>query len=596
MATLGDGELTEEVRSAAAMGELGVSGIRRAGGYVFEEFLPQLRGSKAVQVYREMSDNDPTIGAMLFAFDRLLRQVEWRVEPGDSSEEQRQAAEFLEQCMNDMDHTWDEFISEALTCLVYGWAWHEIVYKRRVGPWEDDSSRRSKHTDGMIGWKRLPLRAQETWHRWVFDDRGNAAAMVQLAPPKFEQIIIPRSKSLLFRPIAVKNNPEGRSILRNAYRPWFFKKRLEEFEVLGVERDLVGMPMAKVPSEYLSAAKGTVEAALFEKVKGLVSGMRRNEFEGMVFPQEYDRASGNPLFEFSLLGGGGARQFNTAEIIGRYDERILMTVLADFILVGHQGTGSYSMHTDKTGLFRASVNTISQAIADVLNMHAVPGLFKMNNLRLDTLPKFVPNNVDPPDLGQLATFLSAMGSAGMQVFPDPELEKFVRSAAQLPKLDETEMRTREVESRYASITRVAQAKLDGLQVGQQASAAAMALTPQTQGINGAPPLPGQPAAAPGQPASGQPGIPAPPPQGPGGGQPELPPGPTPAPAPFGKSVSTVQVDVPPPPVLPGHIRRVKRVTRGVMDAMASSSSPGAGTAGRVGQKVLPPNEKGTGRG
>jgi hypothetical protein len=55
--------------------ELGSTGLKRSAGYISEEFLPALRGRKAVQVYREMADNDPVVGALLFAVDRLLRQI-----------------------------------------------------------------------------------------------------------------------------------------------------------------------------------------------------------------------------------------------------------------------------------------------------------------------------------------------------------------------------------------------------------------------------------------------------------------------------------------------------------------------------------------
>ena len=135
-------------KNVSPMIELGATGLRRTSGYVDEEFLPQLRGRKAVQIFREMSDNDPIVGALLFAVDRLLRQVEWRVEPASSKPDDKQAAEFVEQCMEDMSHTWDELITEVLTMLPFGWSWHEIVYKKRMGPWESNPQKRSKFTDG----------------------------------------------------------------------------------------------------------------------------------------------------------------------------------------------------------------------------------------------------------------------------------------------------------------------------------------------------------------------------------------------------------------------------------------------------------------
>lgn len=458
--------------------ELGGTGLKRSAGYINEEFLPALRGRKAVQVFREMSENDPIVGALLFAVDRLLRQIDWKVEPASHKKEDREAAEFIEECMDDMSHTWDEFISEVLTMLPYGWSWHEIVYKKRVGPRESDGKRRSRFTDGKIGWRKIPIRSQETLQRWVFDDAGGIKGMIQMPPPKFEQIYIPVDRSLLFRVSTVKNNPEGRSFLRNAYRPWFYKKRVEEIEVIGVERDLAGMPVAKVPHDYLSAKKGTKQYEMVQAFKRMVKSVRRDEQEGIILPVQYDQDTKQPMFDFSLLNSGGGRSFNTSEIIQRYEQRILMTVLADFIMVGHQGTGSYALHTDKTGLFRASINSISQAIADVLNRYAIPRLFAINGWQVEELPRFVPGDVDPPDLTQLASFMAQMANTGVQWFPDAELEKFIRKSARLPELDESTEDIRETQKKQADIMAVAQQKMQMIQLKQQAEQGALQMRQQ----------------------------------------------------------------------------------------------------------------------
>ena len=44
--------------------------------------------------------------------------------------------------------------------------------------------------------------------------------------------------------------------------------------------------------------------------------------------------------------------------------------------------------------------------------------------------------MDPPNLAELAPFISTMSGLGMQWFPDPELEKFLREIAHLPELPE----------------------------------------------------------------------------------------------------------------------------------------------------------------
>jgi hypothetical protein len=458
--------------------ELGQTGLRRTGGYIDEEFLPQLRGRKAVQIFREMETNDPIVGALLFAIDRLLRQVEWRVEAAGDAPEDKEAAEFVEQCMEDMSHTWDDLISEILTMLPYGWAMNEICYKRRVGPWEEDPLKKSQYTDGKIGWRKMPLRAQETLLRWVFDDNGSLKGMIQMAPPSYRPVPLPIEKCLLFRPNSVKNNPEGRSILRNAYRPWYMKKRLEEIEAIGAERDLAGMPVGRVPADYLNAQPGTDKAKMVEAYKRMVRSVRRDEQEGIVLPTLYDQETKQPLFDFELLSSGGTRAFDTSAIIQRYEQRMLMTVLADFILVGHESVGSYAMHTDKSGLFRTAINSIARAIADVFNRNAIPRLFKINAWTPEKLPKIVPNDVDPPDLTQLGQFMGQMAQAGVVWFPDAELEKFVRDAARLPQLSEEAEAALELESRQADVMRVAQQRMEMLGMQMEAQQGALGLQQQ----------------------------------------------------------------------------------------------------------------------
>jgi hypothetical protein len=70
--------------------ELGDTGLKTSGGLIQEEFIPALKGSKAIKVYREMRDNDATVGAIMFAIEMLMRQVEWKVvltedQPGEKS-------------------------------------------------------------------------------------------------------------------------------------------------------------------------------------------------------------------------------------------------------------------------------------------------------------------------------------------------------------------------------------------------------------------------------------------------------------------------------------------------------------------------------
>jgi hypothetical protein len=413
--------------------EIGRTGLERIGGEVYEEFLIELQGLRGVRIYEEMSKNDPVISAILHAIEMLIRQIDWRVEPGGMAQADQEATEFLESCLNDMDYTWEDTIAEILSMLTFGWSFHEIVYKRRMGD-SRNPEHNSRFDDGRIGWRRLPIRAQSTLFNWEFGDNGQIEAMIQQAAPDYHLRTIPADKALLFRTTSQRNNPEGRSVLRGAYRPWFFKKHIETIEGIGIERDLAGLPVAWVPPELLASNAPAEDRAILEAIKRIVTNVRRDEQEGIIFPLVYDE-NGHKLYDFSLMSTGGTRQFNTDQIIARYDQRIAMTVLADFILLGHEKVGSFSLASSKTHLFSVALGAWVNSIVAVFNRVAIPKLFKLNDFRIDKLPKLATGDVEVPDLRELGEYISRLSGAGMELFPDDDLENHLRQMASLPKKD-----------------------------------------------------------------------------------------------------------------------------------------------------------------
>lgn len=429
------GSASPNINESVGMSEFGMSGLNRQAGYVMEEFLYDLQGRKGMKTYREMADNDAIIGAILFAVDQIIRSTKWDVEPYSAKRKDVQDAQFVQECMDDMSNTWLEFVSEIMSMLVYGFSVHEIVYKRRGGLENQDAKQRSKFNDGKIGWRKMPMRAQDTIDHWIFDQQGGIKGFMQLAPPTYKQVVIPMEKCLLFRTQTHKNNPEGRSILRNGYRSWYFKKRIEEIEGVGIERDLAGIPIAYVDPAIMSAGATADQQAMLEAIKKLIVNVRRDTQEGIIFPRVYD-TSGKPLYEFGLLNSGGSRQFDTTAIVTRYEQRIAMTVLADFILLGHGGTGSYSLAGNKTRLFAVALESYLDNITNVFNDYAIPKLFEINGMDTSRLPKLRHSDLETPSLQELAQYVSTLAGSGMQIFPDQKLEEYLRQIATLPKQDQ----------------------------------------------------------------------------------------------------------------------------------------------------------------
>lgn len=415
----------KDLQDISGFSELGRTGLNTWGGTINEEFLRELQGKRGIKVYREMTDNDPIVGAILFAIEMLFRQATWRVEAANDSNSATLAKDFLESCLYDMSSTWDETLSEILTFLPFGWSYHEIVYKYRKGD-TGDGSTKSKFNDNLIGWRKLPIRAQSTLFEWGFDESGGIQGMRQQAPPNYDVIDIPIEKAILFRTKANKGNPEGRSVLRNAYRPWYFKKKFEEIEGIGVERDLAGLPMVTPPSSIPVWDKSNpIAMQMRAEAETLVRNIRRDRMEGIVKPSGW---------EIELLSSAGKRQMDVDKIINRYDQRIAMTVLADFILLGHQKVGSFALSSSKTNLFSTAIGAWLDSICEVFNRYAIPRLFALNpRFSKDDIPKLTHGDVESPDLDELGKFIKDMTGCGV-LTPDIDLENYVREAANLPEL------------------------------------------------------------------------------------------------------------------------------------------------------------------
>ena len=409
-------------------------GSAGSGSMFFEEFLHELRGIKGVHAYTEMADNDATVGAIIYAIEMLMRNCEFHVEPGGKSQKDKEAAEFVESCMNDMERTWADTFSEILSFMTYGWSYHEIVYKRRVGK-SNSPITNSKYTDGLIGWRKLPIRSQDTLYGWEYkdDDSDDLVGMIQEPPPTYRHITIPIEKALHFRTRSRKDNPEGRSILRTAYRAYYFKKRLEEIEGYGLERDLAGFPVLYAPADMDVWDQDPEMQQTLARAEAIVSSIRRDAREGLVLP------GGENGWKLELLASGSRRQFDTNAIIDRYDKRIATSVLADFIMLGQQAVGSFALADNKTKIFALAIGTYLDVICEVFNNQGIPRLININGDHFKGItdyPKMVHGDIEERDLTQFAAFLKEMVGIGA-IVPDEALEEEIRRVGKLPEKTET---------------------------------------------------------------------------------------------------------------------------------------------------------------
>ncbi|NIR87748.1 hypothetical protein GWO13_09420 [Candidatus Bathyarchaeota archaeon] len=417
---------------------LGVAGDNTHNGQIrADEFLPELRGKRAIRKYREMRDNDSTIGAVMYATEQVLRDVDIKVMPANDTPEAKKEAEFVESVFGDMDHTLDDHISEALSSLSFGFAWFEVVYKRRGSPTSRSDKSRSKFTDGRIGVRKIASRAPWTISKFEVDQKTGDVLGVHQEGSGFNNTnFIPTRKSLYYRTTSINSDPAGRSILRNAYTSYEYLNNLQNIEAIAVERELAGIPVARIPAEYLSPDATSAQAQFVANLQTILRDVKFNEQGYVVLPSDtYPDKDGSPtntrLVDVELMSSNGTRNIDIDPIVRRYQHDIARSVLSEFLMLGGGSTGSYALSKSKTDLFLRALESYIQAIVDVLNKQLVERLWELNGLNYDLMPTVVAGDVAPHDLREIAAFLRNLNGANIDVSSHPEVIEDLMDIAEL---------------------------------------------------------------------------------------------------------------------------------------------------------------------
>jgi hypothetical protein len=432
---------------------LGVAGDNTSNGQIrADEFLPELRGKKAIRKYREMRDNDSTIGAVMYATEQVLRDVDLKVMPANDTPQAKREAEFVESVLDDMDHTLDDHIAESLSNLSYGFAWFEVIYKRRNGPTTRSDKGRSKYSDGRMGIRKVAIRAPWTISRFDVDQKtGDVLGIYQDGSGYNNSNYIPTRKSLYYRTTTINGDPAGRSILRNAYTSYEYVNNLQSIEAIAVERELAGIPVARIPAEYLSGDATASQSGFVNNLQSILRDVKFNEQGYIILPSDtYPDKDGAPtnqkLVDVELMSSSGSRNIEIDTIVRRYQHDIARSVLSEFLMLGGGSTGSYALSKSKTDLFLRALESYIQAIVDVLNKQLVERLWELNGLNYDLMPTIVAGDVAPHDLREIAAFLRNLNGADINVSDHPEVIQDLMDIAELKYDPESTQQPKEQET------------------------------------------------------------------------------------------------------------------------------------------------------
>lgn len=217
------------------LSSIGDTGLRVSGGQILEEIKTELQFPQSILTYKQMS-YDAVIASAMNYHEHMMLKAKPVIKPHPkANKKQKEYATFIQECLDDMEHGWQDFVQEVSSMNVYGFCVNEIVLRRRL------KAKGSKYNDGKVGIRKLPIRSQDSIYEWVYKEDGSLDYLTQkiakttktgkvVMTHKGININIPKEKFLLFRVGKCKDSPVGESPLKACYYAWKFKNAAEELE------------------------------------------------------------------------------------------------------------------------------------------------------------------------------------------------------------------------------------------------------------------------------------------------------------------------------------------------------------------------------
>ena len=446
------------------LSEGGYVGLNIFNGVSNEEMKKELNFPNNLKTYKNMSYHG-TVNAPLTLYTNIISKADWVVKPPkEATEEEKKQTEFIRECLTDMDQPFEELIKDILSMNIYGFSVHEKVYRKRY------TSNGSKYNDGLIAWKKLPIRSQESIKKFLFSDDGNEVTGVQqnvsnLSDPygRFStrdklEVNLPKSKFMLFRTGNHRGDPYGKSMLRDAYLAWRYLTVLEEIESNGVAKDMAGLPILSMPPQYLSKDSTPDQVAIRQYYERSMANLQMNQQSAMILPNAYDPDTRQPLFKLELLSMDGKKGFDTTKVKEYYKNLILTSLFADILIMGQSATGSFALGQIKNSLSGAMAESMIREIKSVFNNDLIRQTYELNGWNAARACTLDFENLESADLESFSKAVQRFASTSV-LEVDREVLNRVRESIGVDPLPE------DMEPQQDLLPAFASRSGDGMEVG-----------------------------------------------------------------------------------------------------------------------------------
>ncbi len=389
----------------------GSSGTKIFAGFFSEEYLPELKGRAAAEVYDKMRRSDGQVKMLTSAVKNVIKAATWEVEPGAQGDAYQSDADLISHILfNDLDKEWKKKLGELLTMVEHGFSLFEVTNKVVL-----DHPKFGTYN----GIASLGYRSQRTIYRWHLDKQtGQLLSVTQLAQGDLQRYLEIPGEFLIHFGLEVEgDNLEGISLLRTCYGAWLRKQAYLKFMAIGTEKSAVPTPMAEIPD-------GKQDTAEYENLIEVLENYSSNESAWVTIPAGWKLDFiQNPFDPSKCIAS-----------IEFEDKQMSRSFIANFLELGMSGSGgSYSLALNQNDFFESGVEQLADEISGPINKQLIPQLIRQNFGPRDFYPKLKHSGIRDrigKEFGELLKDLAMT----QWLTPDDPSEVHLRKRLKLPPM------------------------------------------------------------------------------------------------------------------------------------------------------------------
>ena len=386
--------------------EIGASGTTNFQGVIdSDEYVTNLTGEQLYTTVDKMRWSDASVQAAILMCELPIRSAEWDIVSASESPEDEEIAEFIKNNLfNGLVIPWEDTLRQILLMHPYGCMVFEVIYELKQ--------------DGKIGWRKWAPRLPKTIQKWYVNKNGELTSIQQRTykDNKFVEVDIPSEKLMVFVNRREGDNYLGTSLLRQAYKHWFFRDKYYKIDAVAQERLGIGLPVVTLPAGYTDDD--------YNDAKNLGENLRGNEKAYVV------KKTG---WEIEMMDMKNHTLRSPMEMLEHHTREILKSVLAQFVDLGSTSKGSFALSQDQSQIFLSSLDASAKIIEDVIN-NEIQKLVDYN-WNVKEYPKLTHSDLGIKNIQELSNAIQSLSMAGA-LSPDVGMEEYLRRVLKLPDIPE----------------------------------------------------------------------------------------------------------------------------------------------------------------